>query len=148
LWVCDDIEDDPRSLWSHAFRFGRFVQKQLLVQADRKRLTSLGDEGLYLWAKMLQLRAASATHLLLMESKLRKTKAKVVSDNFYGQATSAYEEVKKLTSRYLRVVNQRDEAQQKLAELGKRNKELEAKLDASRQEVSHLKACTMRETLL
>ena len=110
MWVCDDMEDDPRSLWSHAFRFGRFVQKQLLVQADRKRLTSLGDEGLYQWAEMLQLRVASATHLLFMESKLRKAKAKVDSTSLYRLAALADKEVKKLISHYLRVADQREEA--------------------------------------
>jgi len=60
-----------------------------------------------------------------MESKLRKVKAKANSDNLYGRAGSADKEVKKLMSRYLRVANQRDEAQRELVELGKRVKELE-----------------------
>ena len=54
------------------------------MEADRKRLASLREDGLYRWAEMLQLRVSSATHLLFMESKLRKAKAKVDSDSLYG----------------------------------------------------------------
>jgi len=46
------------------------------MEADWKRLASLGDEGLYRWVEMLQLRAASAIHLLFMESKIRKPNAR------------------------------------------------------------------------
>lgn len=48
--------------------------------------------------EMLQLLAASATHMLFMESKLRKAKAKADFDNFYRRVASTDEEVEKLTS--------------------------------------------------
>jgi len=80
------------------------------MEADQKRLAFLGEEGLYQWVEILQLRATSATHLLFMELKLRKAKAKANFDNLYRHVVSLDEEVEKVTTGYLRVVGQRDEA--------------------------------------
>ena len=73
------------------------------MEVDQEKLTSIGDKGLYRWVEMLQLRTVNATHLRFMESKLRKAKAKVDFDSLYRRVASADEEVKKLTSSYLRV---------------------------------------------
>ena len=59
---------------------------------------------------MLQLCILSATYLLFIESKLRKVKAKAELNSLYGRVALANEKAKTLSSNYLRVVGQRDEA--------------------------------------